>query len=85
MYRLVERTASKVRPPLRFENVQIDGEWINGPVIGNYLGHWDTECARARPRAGQGDGPATFRKARTHLIDSWRRRTTADYPEIPPV
>lgn len=44
MYRLVEKHGLEGAPALLFENVKIGGEWLQGPVIGNYLGPWDTEC-----------------------------------------
>lgn len=84
MYRLVEKHGLEGAPALLFDEVKIDGKWIKGPVVGNYLGHWDTECLALGLEPDATSGPATFRKARAHLIDI-AQKNGGRYPEIPPV
>ncbi len=84
MYRLVEKHGLEGAPALLFDEVKTGGEWLRGPVIGNYLGHWDTEFVALGLEPVPGDGPATFRKARAHLIDI-AQKNGGRYPEIPPL
>jgi 4-hydroxy-3-polyprenylbenzoate decarboxylase len=84
MYRLVEKHGLEGAPALLFDEVKIGGQWIRGPVVGNYLGHWDTECLALGLLPDPDDGPATFRKARAHLI-ALAAKNGGRYPEIPPV
>ena len=44
MYRLVERHGLEGAPAVLFDEVKIGGQWLKGPVVGNYLGPWDAEC-----------------------------------------
>jgi UbiD family decarboxylase len=39
-YRLVERRGYNRAPAFRFERVRIDGEWIDGPVVGGAYSPW---------------------------------------------
>jgi 4-hydroxy-3-polyprenylbenzoate decarboxylase len=39
-YRLIERRGYNQAPAFRFDRVKIDGEWIDGPVIGGAYGPW---------------------------------------------
>jgi len=84
MYRLVEKHGLEGAPALLFENVKIGGEWLKGPVIGNYLGPWDTECLALGLEPDPLSGVATFRKARAHLIEL-ATKNGGRYPQIPPV
>ena len=84
MYRLVERYGLEGSPALLFDEVKIGGQWLKGPVIGNYLGHWDTECLALGLEPDPNSGPATFRKARAHLVEL-AEKNGGRYPEIPPI
>ena len=39
-YRLIERRGYHQAPAFRFERVKIDGQWVDGPVIGGAYGPW---------------------------------------------
>jgi 4-hydroxy-3-polyprenylbenzoate decarboxylase len=84
MYRLVEKHGLEGAPALLFENVKIGGEWLKGPVIGNYLGPWDTECLALGLEPDPLSDVATFRRARAHLIEL-ATKNGGRYPQIPPV
>jgi 4-hydroxy-3-polyprenylbenzoate decarboxylase len=84
MYRLVDRHGLEGAPALLFEKVRIDGTWRQGPVIGNYLGHWDAEALVFGLAPDPADGPATFRRAKEHLM-ALAAANGGRYPQIPPV
>jgi 4-hydroxy-3-polyprenylbenzoate decarboxylase len=84
MYRLVDRHGLEGAPALLFNEVKIGGRWLKGPVVGNYLGPWDAECLALGLEPDPAGGPATFRRARAHLIDL-AQKNGGRYPEIAPV
>ena len=69
MYRLVDRYGAEGAPAVVFEEVKINGEWLKGPVIGNYIGHWDAEALVFGLEPDPANGPATLRKARDYLVE----------------
>lgn len=84
MYRLVDRYGAEGAPAVVFEEVKVDGEWLRGPVIGNYIGHWDAEALVFGLEPDPAGGTATLRRARDHLV----RLASANggrFPEIAPV
>lgn len=84
MYRLVDRHGLEGAPALLFEKVRIGGQWLAGPVIGNYLGNWDAECLVFGLEPDPASGPASFRKAKEHLM-ALATANGGRYPQIPPV
>jgi len=42
-YRLIEKLGYDDSPGFVVERIKIDGEWVNGPVLGNIYGGWDIE------------------------------------------
>ena len=43
-YRLVDRKGYNTAPAMLFERVKVDGEWMDGPVLGNPYGPWQAEA-----------------------------------------
>jgi UbiD family decarboxylase len=43
-YRLIERCGYSRAPAFRFDRVRVDGEWLDGPVIGGAYGPWVGEA-----------------------------------------
>jgi len=84
MYRLVERYGAEGAPCVIFEEVKVDGEWLKGPVIGNYIGHWDAEALVFGLEPDPAGGLATLRKARDHLA-ALAGGNGGRFPEIAPV
>jgi 4-hydroxy-3-polyprenylbenzoate decarboxylase len=84
MYRLVERYGMEGAPAVVFDQVKIDGQWLKGPMVGNFIGHWDAEALVFGLEPEPESGLATLRKARNHLVDL-AQRNNGRYPEIPPI
>lgn len=42
-FRMTDYYGKYASPALIFERVKIDGEWIDGPVMANTQGHWNTD------------------------------------------
>jgi 4-hydroxy-3-polyprenylbenzoate decarboxylase len=43
-YRMVEEHGFDHAPPFSIDRIKINGEWMNGPVIGNVFGGWSNEA-----------------------------------------
>lgn len=84
MYRLVERYGLEGAPAVVFDEIRVDGRWLKGPMIGNFIGHWDAEALVFGLEPDPAGGLATLRKARNHLVEL-AQRNGGRYPEIPPV
>jgi 4-hydroxy-3-polyprenylbenzoate decarboxylase len=84
MYRLCDRYGAEGAPAVVFEEVKIGGKWIKGPVIGNFIGHWDAEALVFGLEPDPAGGIATLRKARDSLVDL-AQKNGGRYPEIAPV
>jgi len=82
IYTLIDKYGWYDAPAVMFEKVKQDGVWINGPVVVNHQGHWDTECITFGLEPVSGDSAQSYRNAleytRELLVDG-------KYPEIPPV
>ena len=83
MYRLVDEYGWFGAPTLLFEKVKIDGEWVDGPLICNHQGHWDTEAIGFGLEPDPRNGLATYRKAKDYLMDLVVKSGGA-YPSIEP-
>ncbi len=84
LFRATDRYGMFGAPALLFENIKIDGEWMEGPILANHQGHWNTDCILAGLDPVPDDPFATYRKAKAHwtsLLDS----NGGTYPLIPPV
>jgi 4-hydroxy-3-polyprenylbenzoate decarboxylase len=84
MYRLTERYSAEGAPAVLFDEVKIDGEWLQGPVVGNLLGHWDAEALVFGLEPDPAGGIATLRKARDYLM-AMALENGGRFPEIAPV
>ncbi len=67
MYRVIDTYGHYDAPAVLFERLKIDGRWIEGPLIANDQGHWDTEALVFGLDPVPRDGRATYRKAMAHL------------------
>ncbi len=83
-YRLVDRFGMYEAPTVVMEQVRIDGRWIDGPLITNHFGHWDTECIPFGVEPVAGDGRATYRRAldRMSALLAGGAYPTAPYLEV---
>ena len=84
LFRATDRYGMFGAPALLFENIKIDGEWVEGPILANQQGHWNADCILAGLEPVPDDQFATYRKAKAH----WTKLLDAGggmYPLIPPV
>lgn len=69
MYRLVEEFGWTGAPVILAEQIKIDGQWVEGPVIANHQGHWDIEAITFGVEPVPGDPKASYRKAIEHMTE----------------
>jgi 4-hydroxy-3-polyprenylbenzoate decarboxylase len=71
-------------PAYYFDRVRINGQWVDGPLIGNHQGNLHTDAVVFGFDPVPGDGRASYRKAKAHLHEVLAKNG-GRYPEIPPV
>jgi 4-hydroxy-3-polyprenylbenzoate decarboxylase len=79
-YRLIEERGFDDAPPFLIERIRINGEWMDGPVLGNVFGGWDNEALTYGIPPGQ---PDMYRAAFNHLRDL--HESHGGWPRIAPV
>jgi 4-hydroxy-3-polyprenylbenzoate decarboxylase len=84
MYKAIDVFGAYEAPVLVFENIKVNGEWLEGPVIANNQGHWDIEALVFGLEPVPHDGKATYRKAMAHL-EGILEKGRGSWPLIPPV
>jgi 4-hydroxy-3-polyprenylbenzoate decarboxylase len=84
MFRAIDRFGMFGAPAILFENVKIGGQWVEGPVLANPQGHWDTDCIVWGLAPVTGDRFATYRQAKKFMTGVLNRGG-GRYPMIPPV
>jgi 4-hydroxy-3-polyprenylbenzoate decarboxylase len=83
-YRLMDRFGWYGAPAVLAEQVKIGGKWVQGPLIFNHSGHWDTEALLFGLEPVPNDGPRTYRNVLAHftrIVDA----AGGQVPEIAPV
>ena len=68
MYRLIDKYGWTGAPAVIFDRIKIDGEWMNGPVIANQYGRWNTEAIALGIETITDDQPAMYRAAVEKVI-----------------
>ena len=71
-------------PCMMFDEVRIDGKWVEGPVIINAQGHWITDAIIWGLPVIPGDHYETYRQARRYMQQMFIDNG-GNVPEIPPV
>jgi len=84
LFRAIDRHGMFGAPAMLFENIKIDGEWKQGPVLANHQGHWNADCILFGLDPVPGDRFATYRRAKAHLTNMLEAND-GSYPLIPPV
>lgn len=84
MYRAIDEFGMYEAPTLVFDNIKVDGQWMQGPVIANHQGHWDTECIVWGLEPVEHDYHQTYRNAMAHL-GAMLGRNRGSWPLIEPV
>jgi UbiD family decarboxylase len=82
-YRLMERIGYWKAPAFLVERVKIDGQWVEGPLLGNAYGPWAAEalCMGVPPSEITGDHEQMYRRAMSEVD----KRLGFGIPKIPPV
>ena len=68
MYRLIDKYGWTGAPAVIFDRIKIDGEWMDGPVIANQYGRWNTEAIALGIEQITDDQPAMYRAALEKVI-----------------
>jgi 4-hydroxy-3-polyprenylbenzoate decarboxylase len=84
LFRAIDKHGMFGAPAMLFENLKIDGEWMQGPVLANNQGHWNADCILFGLDPVPGDRFATYRRAKAHL-SKMLEDNGGSYPLIPPV
>ena len=84
MYQLIDDYGMFGAPIIVAERIKIDGKWVQGPVIGNVMGPWDTEALTFGLDVVPNDGVATYRNTKAHFT-AILEENGGSYPLIPPV
>ena len=84
MYQILDDYGMFGAPIIVAERIKIDGQWVQGPVIGNVMGPWDTEALTFGLDIVPDDGVATYRNAKAHFT-AILEGNGGSYPLIPPV
>lgn len=84
MYRLVDRHGLYRAPIVIFDEVKINGQWLQGPVVANQLRHVEAETLLFGIEPVAQDNSATWRRARAHL-DALLIQGKGIFPTIAPV
>ncbi len=71
-------------PCMMFDQVKIDGEWVDGPVLINTQGHWNTDAIIWNLPVTPGDHYGNYRAAIAH-IEKVFADNGGKLPEIAPV
>ena len=79
MYRLIDEFGWYEAPAILAEQVKIDGEWVEGPIICNHQGHWYTEALVFGVEPVMNDGVQTYRNAMAHLQEML---VDGEYPQF---
>jgi len=83
-YRMTDMFGKYASPAIVFDEIKVDGEWMQGPVIGNVQAHWFCECLVWGLEPVWTDYYASYRKAKDYLTGILEQNR-GRYPEIPPV
>ena len=82
-YRLIERMGYDKAPAFLIERIKIDGQWMEGPVIGNLYGGWDDEALPFGVESFTDDQPTLYRAVLAHM--ETRMDDSGAWKTIPPV
>ncbi len=83
MYRLIDKYGIWGAPAILFEQVKINGEWLQGPLIANDQGPWAAEAIAFGLTPVPHDGWATYRQAKAYFTDILQK-SGGSFPQIAP-
>ena len=82
-YRLIDKFGLCAAPAFLIERVKIDGQWIEGPVLSNIYGGYDTEAMGMGVEDITDDQPAMYRAAIAKLVSLMD--SNGDYQRLKPI
>ena len=85
MFRATDEYGFFESPAFIYDKVKIDGEWINGPVVGNFQGHVNTDCIAFGLEPDPHDIKVSYRRAKAHMNKLLDATEDGRWPQIAPV
>ncbi len=85
MFRATDEYGFFESPAFLYDKVKIDGEWINGPVVGNFQGHVNTDCITFGLEPDPHDIKVSYRRAKAHMNKLLDSTDDGRWPQIAPV
>ncbi len=82
-YRLIERMGYDKAPAFLIEKIKIDGQWMDGPILGNLYGAWDDEGLPFGVEPLGDDPPTLFQAVLAHM--ETRMDDSGAWKTIPPI
>jgi 4-hydroxy-3-polyprenylbenzoate decarboxylase len=85
MFRATDEYGFFESPAFKYDKIKIEGEWINGPVIGNFQGHVNTDCITFGLEPDPDDIKVSYRRAKAHMNKLLDSTDNGRWPQIAPV
>lgn len=82
-FRMTDRYGMYGSPGLLFDRVKIEGQWIEGPVLANMQGHWNTDSIALGLEPVPDQHYSNYRAAKA-LMHEVLNANKGLYPQIPP-
>jgi 4-hydroxy-3-polyprenylbenzoate decarboxylase len=70
-------------PAFLYDRVKQDGKWIDGPVVGNFQGHVNTDCVLFGLEPDP-DIKVSYRRAKAYINDMLESTEDGNWPQIKP-
>ncbi len=83
-YRMTDMFGKYASPAVIFEEIKINGEWMQGPVVANVQAHWFCESLLWGLEPDRDDYYKSYWQAKDYLTEMLKPNK-GRYPQIPPV
>ncbi|MDP6436098.1 MAG: UbiD family decarboxylase [Gammaproteobacteria bacterium] len=85
MFRATDRYGFFRSPAFIYDKIKIDGDWIDGPLVGNFQGHVNTDCILFGLEPDPDDIKVSYRRAKAHMDKMLSSTVDGRWPKIAPV
>jgi 4-hydroxy-3-polyprenylbenzoate decarboxylase len=85
MFRATDEYGFFESPAFIYDKIKIDGEWITGPLVGNFQGHVNTDCIAFGLEPDLHDIKVSYRRAKTHMNKLLDSTDDGRWPQIAPL
>ncbi|HJP03917.1 MAG: hypothetical protein CL799_00380 [Chromatiales bacterium] len=85
MFRATDRYGFFRAPAFLYDRIKIDGDWIDGPVVGNFQGHVNTDCILFGLEPDPDDIKVSYRRAKAYMDKMLSSTADGRWPKIAPV